>query len=115
MPDDKLTEFLVQLCANTNDLLTRYLANRAAVVNAADLTTEAKEAFAALPVANMLRSEIASTQVSGGGGSKPAPIKKAPPKSKKRTPRKAAKKPPAKAAKKAPSKAKKAATRGRKR
>src|SRR4051794_20133474 len=67
MADVKLTEFLVKLCANTDDLLTRYLENRKAVIEAADLSPEQKAAFDSLPELGSLRLAIRNNQ---GGGPK---------------------------------------------
>jgi hypothetical protein len=101
MPDDKFTEFLLDLITNDSGLLEKYLEDRNGVVANADLTKRVKNAFAALPRENDLRFQIQNTQGFKGVG----PVKKA---AKRKA---AAKKKPA--AKKAP--ARKVAKGGRKR
>jgi hypothetical protein len=101
MPDDKFTEFLLDLITNDSGLLEKYLEDRNGVVANADLTKRVKNAFAALPRENDLRFQIQNTQgFKGVGRVKKAAKRKA-----------AAKKKPA--AKKAP--ARKVAKGGRKR
>ena len=100
MPDDKFTEFLLDLITNDRGLLEKYLQDRNGVVANADLTKRVKNAFAALPRENDLRFQIQNTQGFKGVG----PVKKA---AKKKATKKAA------AKKKTP--ARKVAKGGRKR